>query len=139
MAEGILRHKARHNGWELEVDSAGTGDWHAGEQPDARAMDFMQGQGIDIRALKARQITRQDFYDFDLILTMDAENYSNVLRIKPSDARAQVDMVMNLAYPGQNRAVPDPYFGGREGFARVYDMLNEALDHLPVGQRQTGT
>lgn len=139
MAEGILRHKARRNGWELEVDSAGTGDWHAGEQPDDRAMDFMQGQGIDIRPLKARQITRQDFYDFDLILTMDAENYSNVLRIKPSDAPAQVDMVMNLAYPGQNRAVPDPYFGGREGFARVYDMLNEALDHLPLGQRQTGT
>lgn len=139
MAEGILRHKARRNGWPVEVDSAGTGDWHAGERPDARAVDFMEQQGINIRPLRARQITRQDFYDFDLILTMDAENYTHVLRIKPADATARVDMVMNLAYPAQNRAVPDPYFGGREGFARVYDMLNEALECLPLDQSQTGS
>lgn len=138
MAEGILRHKAQSKGWSVEVDSAGTGDWHAGERPDARAVDFMEQQGINIRPLKARQITRQDFYDFDLILTMDAENYTNVLRIKPADATARVNMVMNLAFPEQNIAVPDPYFGGREGFARVYEMLNEALNHLPLEQGQTG-
>lgn len=139
MAEGILRHKAQQNGWTLEVDSAGTGGWHEGERPDARAVDFMEQHGINIRPLKARQITQNDFHDFDLILTMDAENYTNVLRIKPADAKARVEMLMNLAYPGQNIAVPDPYFGGREGFARVYDMLNEALDHIPLAQRQTGS
>lgn len=139
MAEGILRHKAQQKGWKLEVDSAGTGGWHAGERPDARAVDFMEQQGINIRPLRARQITVQDFYDFDLILTMDAENHTNVLNLKPADARARVDMVMNLAYPGQNRAVPDPYFGGRDGFVRVYDMLTEALDQLPQGFTQAGS
>lgn len=138
MAEGILRHKAQQNGWTLEVDSAGTGGWHEGERPDARAVDFMEQHGINIRPLKARQITQADFQNFDLILTMDAENYTNVLRIKPADAKARVEMLMNLAYPGQNIAVPDPYFGGREGFARVYDMLNEALDHIPQAQGQAG-
>lgn len=127
MAEGILRHKAQQGGWQVEVDSAGTGDWHAGEAPDHRALEYMQSQGIDISGLRARQITQQDFYDFDLILTMDAENYTNVLRIKPHDATAEIIMVMNLSEPGKNIAVPDPYFGGREGFAKVYDMLDKAL------------
>lgn len=133
MAEGIMRHKAQHNGWNLEVDSAGTGDWHAGEKPDSRAVEYMEGMGINIRQQRARQISPRDFYEFDLILTMDAENYGNVMHIKPADATARVDMVMNLAHPGKNIAVPDPYFGGKEGFARVYDMLSEALDHVPVG------
>jgi len=132
MAEGIMRHKATQNGWLVEVDSAGTGDWHAGESPDSRAMEYMQAQGIDIRQLRARQVTRNDFYDFDLILTMDAENYTNVMRLKPADATARVEMVMNLAHPGKNIAVPDPYFGGAEGFEKVYRMLNETLDHLPL-------
>ena len=130
MAEGILRHKAQENGWNIEIDSAGTGDWHAGESPDARAMEFMDEQGISIRKLRARQIRQQDFYDFDLILTMDAENYTNVMRIKPTDATANVEMVMNLAHAERNIAVPDPYFGGKEGFVKVYDMLDEALNHI---------
>lgn len=130
MAEGILRHKAQQNGWKIEVDSAGTGDWHAGESPDIRAMDFMDEQGINIRKLRARQITQNDFYYFDVILTMDAENYTKVMRIKPEDATAKVEMVMNLAHPGRNMAVPDPYFGGKEGFVKVYDMLDEALNQV---------
>lgn len=130
MAEGILRHKARQQNWDIEVDSAGTGDWHAGECPDKRAMEFMDEQGIDIRELRARQITQSDFYDFDLILTMDAENYTNVKYIMPHDATARIEMVMNLAHPEKNIAVPDPYFGGREGFSKVYDMLDESLNHI---------
>ena len=114
----------------MEIDSAGTGDWHAGETPDARAMEFMDEQGISIRKLRARQIKQDDFYEFDLILTMDAENYTNVIRIKPSDATVRVEMVMNLAHPGRNIAVPDPYFGGKEGFVKVYNMLDEALNHI---------
>lgn len=132
MAEGIMRHKAMQNGWQIEVDSAGTGDWHVGESPDSRAMEYMDRQGISIRKLRARQVAPADFYDFDLILTMDAENYTNVMRIKPADATAQVEMVMNLAHPGRNIAVPDPYFGGNEGFEKVYRMLDETLDHIPL-------
>ena len=106
MAEGILRHKAQQNGWKLEVDSAGTGGWHAGESPDPRAMDYMDEKGISIRKLRARQVKNDDFYDFDLILTMDAENYTNVMRLKPADSTARVEMVMNLSQPGRNIAVP---------------------------------
>lgn len=130
MAEGILRHKARQQGWDVDVDSAGTGDWHAGENPDNRAIEFMASQGIHIHKLRARQIKKSDFYDFDLILTMDAENYTHVMGIKPSDATAKIEMAMNLAYPGQNIAVPDPYFGGKEGFAKVYQMLDDTLGHI---------
>lgn len=132
MAEGILREKARSGGWMLEVDSAGTGGWHAGESPDSRARDFMQRNGIDIRGLRARQIRSADFYAFDLILAMDSENYTDIMRIRPHDASARVEMVMNLARPGMNVSVPDPYFGGEEGFAKVYGMLDEALEHIPL-------
>ncbi len=128
MAEGILRHKSEKNGWSLVIDSAGTGDWHAGENPDDRAVKFMKSKGIDISRLVARQIRKDDFYEFDLILAMDAENFSNANRIMPSDAVAKLEMAMNLAYPERNVSVPDPYFGGMEGFQQVFDMLWEALE-----------
>ena len=132
MAEGILREKARRRGWVLEVDSAGTGGWHAGESPDHRARDFMERNGIGIGGLRARQIGPADFYEFDLILAMDSENYTDIMRIRPHDATARVELVMNLVRPGKNISVPDPYFGGTEGFAKVYGMLDEALEHIPL-------
>lgn len=130
MAEGILRNKATTNGWEIEIDSAGTGDWHVGESPDERAVRFMKKKGIDISGLRARQIQQDDFYAFDLILAMDAENYTNVMRLKPNDGLASVEMAMNLSEPGKNIAVPDPYFGGDEGFANVFAMLDNALNSI---------
>lgn len=130
MAEGILRHKAALHNKNFQIDSAGTGDWHQGEQPDLRAIEYMRSQGIDISKLRARQICEEDFHEFDLILTMDAENYTNVNRIKPANAKARVEMAMNLKYPGINISVPDPYFGGAEGFAQVFSMLDETLDTL---------
>jgi protein-tyrosine phosphatase len=128
MAEGILRYKAEKNGWELTLDSAGTGDWHVGESPDERAIRFMRSKGIDISNLVARQITKEDFYEFDIILAMDPENFSNAKKIMPEDATAKLELAMNLAYPGRNISVPDPYFGGMEGFEKVFDMLWEALE-----------
>lgn len=128
MAEGILRHKSETNGWSLEIDSAGTGDWHVGENPDSRAIQFMASKNMDISGLVARQINREDFYRFDLILAMDAENLQQAKRIMPDDARARMDLCLNLIQPGKNGSVPDPYFGGMEGFELVYNLLWEALD-----------
>lgn len=129
MAEGILRYKAEKKGWEIFLDSAGTGDWHVGENPDGRAVRFMRSKGIDISNLVARQIRKEDFYDFDVILAMDSQNFSDAKKIMPGNAKAKLELAMNLAYPGRNISVPDPYFGGIEGFEKVFDMLWEALEY----------
>lgn len=130
MAEGILRHKANLKNTEIVVDSCGTGDWHVGESPDSRALNYMKRKGIDISGLRARQLQVDDFYRFDIILAMDSENYSNAKRIMPLDATARLEMVMNILHPEMNISVPDPYFGGEEGFKTVYEMLDEALEKL---------
>lgn len=134
MAEGILRHKAHINGWNIQVDSAGTGGWHAGEAPDSRAMAYMERKGISIKKLRARQFTVNDFHEFDLILPMDTDNYRNVSALKPGGSKAEVRMVMELLYPGKNVAIPDPYYGGEDGFAKVYDMLDAALENIYENQ-----
>ncbi len=128
MAEGILRHKSERYRWPMHIDSAGTGDWHAGENPDPRAIRFMASKNINISRLVARQITGEDFYVFDWILAMDAENFKHAKSMMPLDAKARLELVMNLPHPGSNRSVPDPYFGGMDGFEQVYDLLWEALD-----------
>jgi len=130
MAEGILRHKANLKNTEIVVDSCGTGDWHVGESPDSRALNYMKRRGIDISGLRARQLQVDDFYRFDIILAMDSENYSNAKRVMPPDATARLEMVMNILHPEMNISVPDPYFGGEEGFKTVYEMLDEALEKL---------
>lgn len=133
MAEGIMRHKAELNEWPIYIDSAGTGDWHAGENPDSRAIRFMASKNIDISGLEARQITAEDFYAFDWILAMDMENFKTAKSRMPSDAKARLELVMNLPHPGSNWSVPDPYFGGMDGFEQVFELLWEALElkYLP--------
>jgi protein-tyrosine phosphatase len=131
MAEGLLRNKAEERNLPVEVDSAGTGDWHVGEQPDHRAIKFMKNKGIDISGLRARQFKPQDFKNFDLILTMDKENYANVLALAHTDEdRDKTKMILNYSKPDTYEPVPDPYFGGDEGFELVYNLLDEAIDHL---------
>jgi len=131
MAEGIMRHKAEKYGLSLIVDSAGTGGWHAGECPDERAIEMMRSKGIDISPLCARQFTPEDFDRFDRIYVMDATNYQDVMRLirKPED-REKVEMILNLADAGKNRPVPDPYYGGRDGFENVYNLLDEACEKI---------
>lgn len=131
MAEGILRHRARERGIAIVTDSAGTGDYHVGEAPDHRAQAAMRSRGIDISDLRARQFTARDYDHFDLILAMDASNLRNVLHLAPDDARAQkARLVMDHAPEHPLREVPDPYFGGDEGFHEVYHMLLEACDRV---------
>ncbi len=129
MAEGILRQRAIDRGIDLEIDSSGTGDYHIGESPDHRAMTAMVKNGLDISDLRARQFSLRDFDLFDKIFVMDHSNYRNVLKLAKSEGdRSKVELFLNLAYPGENREVPDPYFGGDQGFQSVHDMLLAATD-----------
>ena len=129
MAGGILRDKARERGANVEVDSAGTSNYHIGEAPDHRAIDLMKRKGHDITDLKGRQFRVSDFDHYDHILVMDKSNYQNVMKVARNDSdKAKVNLAMNLTHPGENPEVDDPYFGGEEGFVKVYDELDAVSD-----------
>ena len=129
MAEGILRSKAAERGVSLEIDSCGTADYHVGESPDKRAVSCMKDNGIDISSLRGRQFGKEDFDNYDRIFVMDKENYKNVMDLAPTNEhKGKVDLYLNLSHPGENRVVPDPWFGGPEGFDHVYEMLSEAAN-----------
>lgn len=129
-AEGILRAKLAAAGLAeaVELDSAGTGDWHVGKAPDSRAIRAAAGRGYDISDLRARQVTAEDFQRFDLILAMDHDNLAWLEQLRPEDG-----VVPELFLARQGLAVdevPDPYYGGAAGFERVLDLLEDACDGL---------
>jgi len=132
LAEGILKNKVTKAGLDWAVDSAGIGDWHAGELPDKRSIATAQRFGVDITDQRARQIRKDDLMNFDLILAMDESNLRQIQLLAQNSRRvhAQIEMIMNYSEPGKNRAVPDPYYGEMDGFEKVYHMLDEATDHL---------
>lgn len=131
LAEGILRHKANQHGIDLTIDSAGTGNWHAGENPDTRAIKVGMERGVDISKLIARQITEDDFENFDKIYVADAEVYDGVMELALNrEHKLKVDYLMNLVHPDLNMPVPDPYFGGTDGFEKVFDMLDRACEAI---------
>jgi len=129
LAEGILSAKIAAEGLDWEVDSAGTGSWHIGEPPHKGSIQVAEQNGIDITNQRARQFSTTDFAKYDLILAMDSENYSNILAMAPEqEAKQKVELILNYSTPGQNKAVPDPYFIG--GFTEVYEMLDKACEEL---------
>lgn len=131
MAEGILRHQVRQSNMQVETDSAGTSHYHFGEGPDHRATRAMLRHGIDISDLRARQFTAADFHTFDRILAMDESNLANMIALAPDAAMARkVMLIMDHVPDHALRSVPDPYFGGEEGFEQVYHMLTEACNAL---------
>lgn len=131
MADGLLRKKVAQHQLPITVDSAGTANYHVGKAPDSRMRATAQSFDCSIDDLRARQFVQSDFDNFDLIYVMDSSNYNNVMSLARNDAdRAKVDLLLNLSYPGENRNVPDPYYGGEEGFIEVYQLLNDATDQL---------
>lgn len=129
MAEGILRDKAAQRGLKIKTDSAGTGDYHIGEAPDKRALAKMKEKGHNISDLRARQFEPLDYDRFDRIFVMDQSNYHNTLRVAHSPLHEdKVQLMLNEIHPGENREVPDPYFGGDDGFEDVYQMLDKACE-----------
>jgi protein-tyrosine phosphatase len=129
MAEGIMRHKLKEHQINATVDSAGTGDWHAGENPDNRAIKAMKNHQLDISNLVARQFTKNDFHHFDLILAMDESNYANILNLSEEVVhKDKVKLILSYLDPVQELSVPDPWYGDQNGFEKVYQMLNEACE-----------
>ena len=129
MAQGILENKIKEEELDVEVDSAATSDYHIGDPPDPRAIKKAAEYKIDITHYRGRQIAAEDFEKFDKIYVMDSSNYSNTLEVCSKDnAKNKVEMILNLSYPGKNKSVPDPYFGGEDGFEEVYRMLDAACD-----------
>ena len=131
LAEGILKHKAQENNLRIEVDSAGTAAYHVRNLPDERSIEVARKYGIDLTNQKARQFRLQDFEEFDVIYAMDSENYNNILKLASStDDESKVKLILNEIEPNSNSSVPDPYYGGDEGFENVYQMLNLACKEI---------
>ena len=123
-AEAVLRRLAKEAGVEVHVESAGTGDWHVGHPPDARAQHHARGRGYDLSTQRARQVAQRDFEAFDLIVAMDRGHLAVLQAQCPPEHHAK----LRLLVPG--RDVPDPYYGGAEGFERVLDMVEAACAGL---------
>lgn len=129
LAEGILKSKFTNS--TIFVDSAGTGAWHSGELPDKRSIAVAKKYGIDLTDQRARLFLVEDFDAFDKIYVMDKSNYVNVCRLAPSpDYIEKVELILNESNPGKDLEVPDPYYGGDQGFENVYQMLNEACNKI---------
>ncbi|MDP4763436.1 MAG: low molecular weight phosphotyrosine protein phosphatase [Salibacteraceae bacterium] len=131
MAEGAFRHVAKEKGINLDLDSCGTGGWHAGEAPDSRMQSTSLAHGVDISDLRARQFEVEDFDKFDRIYVMDTENRDNVLKLARSQSdRQKVKLMLNEIYPNENKSVPDPYFGGQQGFEYVFELLMRSAEKV---------
>lgn len=131
IAEGILRQKSIEKGFSITTDSAGTSNYHIGAPPDARMVLTAKKNGIDISDLRARQFVVADYDNFDLIYAMDQSNYSNILNLARNEAdREKVKLILNEVNSTNNDEVPDPYFGGDQGFQHVIDLLDVAVDKL---------
>lgn len=121
-AEAVFRACAK--GTDIRIDSAGTGAWHAGEGPDPRSRAEGEARGYSFAGQAARKVRKQDFYDFDFILAMDASNLSDLRDIEPGDSNANLTLFLP-----DGADVPDPYYGGPDGFRNVVDLIETASDH----------
>jgi protein-tyrosine phosphatase len=127
LAQGILESKVNLD--KVFVDSAGTAAYHVGNLPDERSIDVAYKYGINITNQRARKFTVQDFDEFDYIYAMDISNYQSILMLaKGEEDENKVRLILNEIYPSENKSVPDPYYGGNQGFENVYQMLDEACD-----------
>lgn len=131
-AEAVFRERAARAGMasRILVASAGIGDWHVGEPPDKRAILHAAKRGYDLRRQRARQICEDDFQRFGWVLAMDRANLREVEAMRPSDHDGHIGLFLDLAPSLGVREVPDPYYGGEDGFERVLDLIEAASDSL---------
>jgi protein-tyrosine phosphatase len=139
-AEGVLRHMLIEEAPELkvEIDSAGTADYHVGDPPDPRTQRAALRRGIDLRGLRARRVVPGDFSKFDLILAMDRQNLRDLASLRPAASTAQLRLFMEYA-PDSCLEVPDPYYGDEDAFERVLDLTTLAARGLVAQLRETGS
>jgi len=131
-AEGVFRSllAVRAPQLAVEIDSAGTHDYHVGEPPDDRAIAAARRRGIDLSSLRARTVRISDFDYYDLILAMDEQNLRELRRRAPAARHERIRLMMEFVPSSPVRAVPDPYYGGPQGFEQVLDLLEEAAEGL---------
>ena len=129
LAEGILAHKTQH--LDVTVESAGTAGYHIGKLPDERSIEIAKKHEIDISNQKARQFSRADFDEFDIIYAMDTNNFAHLTSLTENqNERDKIRMILNEINPESFESVPDPYYGGDNGFHIVYNMLDKACNKI---------
>lgn len=135
LAEGAARAAFDAAGIEAYLDSAGTGDWHVGRPPDMRAQAEARRRRVDISELRARQLARDDFYRFDLILAADSDNLRDARRVAPPDATARLRLMLDLVPGREGESVTDPYYGADDGFAETWDDVSAVAAALVASSR----
>ena len=140
-AHGVFEQQVREAGLarRIEVDSAGTHDYHIGKPPDGRAQQHALRRGIDLSAQRARQLTRQDFDDFDLVLVMDDANEQAARALSPPGRRPHLRRLTDFCRRHTVSEVPDPYYGGADGFEQVLDLVEDACAGLLTALRRSGS
>jgi protein-tyrosine phosphatase len=130
LAEAAFRRAADQAGLDVEIDSAGTGDWHVGEPPDRRAQQIASEHGIDISHLRGRQLAPEDYHRFTHIFALDAKNLAAIRERAPADATAEIALLLDCVDGRCGEAVADPYFGGLEGFQATWAVVTAAAEAL---------
>ena len=130
LAEAAFRKAASEAGLDVEVDSAGTADYHVDEMPDPRSIEEAQCHGIDISSYRGRQLKPADFHAFDWILGMDRSNMTNISNVDPGDGKAKVFMLMDIVPGQEGREVADPWYGGEDNFRATWDDVSMAAKVL---------
>ena len=136
LAEGALRAEAARLNLDLTVDSAGTGNWHAGEPPDERAQRTALRNGVDISGLRARQVRGEDFHRFTHLIALDHDNLANLRRLAPSDATARLSLLLDHVPGREGQAVADPWFGDEAGFDATWADVSAAARAMAASLRQ---
>src|SRR3546814_13366997 len=126
LAEAAFSREARRLGLDVDIDSAGTGTWHIGHPPDSRASAVAARNGVDIAHLRARQVTADDFRRFDYIVALDAENLTDLRRMRPADGKAELSLLLDHVEGRVGPPVADPYYGWRENFDVSWTALTQA-------------
>ena len=129
-AEAVFRHKALSQGLSLNIDSAGTLGAHVREKPDHRAQKVAIERGYTFEGIKARKVSVKDFDDFDLILAMDQHNVDELMKVAPLALQYKIMLFLTFAQNHEEVEVPDPYYGGANGFKFVLDLVEDASDGL---------
>jgi protein-tyrosine phosphatase len=130
LAEAAFRREAEAIGLDVEIDSAGTGDWHIGHPPDSRATAVAKRNGIDIGHLRARRVTADDFRRFDHIVALDEQNLADLQRIRPADGTAELSLLLDHVEGRQGQAVADPYYGDEGHFDVAWAEVAEGAKGL---------
>ena len=130
-AHGVFRHKVALSGLKqtIDIDSCGTGSWHIGAKPDSRSLAVASGRGYIFDDLRARQLAVDDFADYDYILAMDKQNLTDIKALCPAGFGGHIELFLRFG-DGDVLEVPDPYYGGEQGFERVLDLIEQAADGL---------